>query len=112
VKGTLLTLVAACSIVTGASVCAQTEQRIGAVVEVQMDAANRVGYEHLTYVKMSGTWANVSCSNEWGYFHALDNPHFLAAALTARRQSTNLRIVVDDSQVKVGGMCQIINMAL
>jgi hypothetical protein len=47
-KRSLLLFVAACSVFAALGVCAQTEQRIGVIIEGQMDAANRIGYEHLT----------------------------------------------------------------
>jgi hypothetical protein len=64
------------------------------------------------YVKIAGAWANTACTADWGYFQAVDNPSFMAMALTARRNNTALRITVDDTQAKVGGICQIVNMAL
>jgi hypothetical protein len=75
--------------------------------EVQLDSHTRVGYEDLVWVKLNGSWPNVSCGQDWAYFNGKDNPHFVATVLAARATGATMKIYVDDALPKVAGSCQV-----
>ena len=89
--------------------------RVATVELVQMESSTRVGYESIVWIRQTGVGAwsgSPSCSTEWAYFNAKQNPHFTATVLTSRLSEKPLRVYVDDALPKLDGMCQIFNLQL
>jgi hypothetical protein len=103
-------------LITAAMVCASpfaggaTAWRVGTIPELQLDSHIRAGYEDLVWVYLPGSWSGVNCGPDWAWFNAKEDPHLLAAVLTARSTNSPLRVYVDDSLPKMGAACHVMTL--
>lgn len=80
--------------------------------EIQVESHERVGREDVIWIKLSGSWGEVNCLNDWGWFNSKTSPQLLAVALTARSTGTPVRAYVDDGMPKLAGYCQVTIISL
>jgi hypothetical protein len=90
-----------------------TGYRLAVLDEIQMSSATSATAPAIVYLAQGGTWVGgPDCPTEWAYFDAKLNPHFMATILAAGIADRVVRVYVDDSLARVGGHCQITNLAL
>lgn len=88
--------------------------RVALISEIQSSAAASDVAPRLVYVAQgSGQWVgSINCPQEWAYFDARLNPHFMAMALSAEATQKPIRVYVDDSLPKINGWCQAAYLSL
>ena len=86
--------------------------RIGAIEDVQLNSHVRPGYEDIVSIKLPGSWPGANCAPDVAWFNAKEDPHFLAAVLTARTTGGELKVYVDDSLPKLGTICHVMTLAV
>jgi len=81
--------------------------KTGLIDEIQIESHERVGREDIVWLKLTGSWGEVDCPADWGWFNSKTSPQLLAAALTTRVSAMQARVYVDDGMPKLSGYCQI-----
>ncbi|GFE82240.1 hypothetical protein GCM10011487_42400 [Steroidobacter agaridevorans] len=79
----------------------------GLIEALQVDSHERAGTPDVAWIRLGGSWGDVNCSDDWGWFNAKSSPQLLALAITSRTTGTPVKVYVDDSMPKAQGFCQI-----
>jgi hypothetical protein len=95
------------SLVSSSASLAATAGRTAVLDEVQLNSHSRTDNPDIVWIKQTGPWTGTSCLADWGYFNAKENAQFVATILSARVTESPVRIFVDDSYAKIGGVCLI-----
>lgn len=108
-----MTRLACSALVALTTLSPQTSQatlifKSGVIEEVQLEGSTRQeGRAKVVWVKISGSWGDVQCPNDWAWFKSDTDPHLLAATLVARTTGSTAKVYVDDGLEKLSGYCRL-----
>lgn len=87
----------------------------GNISAFEQNSSNRGGTpdeSSFSFVRFVGSYSATACSANIGYFNGKNDPILVAVALSALTSGRVVTIVVDDTFVKYGSVCQVIDIKI